>query len=33
VKELQIKEKEEELAYYKNEVDKIEKEILELKNK
>ena len=32
VKELQIKEKEEELAYHKEEVDKIEKELLELKN-
>jgi len=31
VKELQIKEKENELAYYKDEVDKIEKELLELK--
>lgn len=31
VKELQIKEKEKELAYYKDEVDKIEKELLELK--
>ena len=31
VKELQIKEKEEELAYHKDKVDKIEKEILELK--
>ena len=32
VKELQIKEKEEELAYHKKQIDKIEKEILELKN-
>jgi len=32
VKELQIKEKEKELAYHKEEVGKIEKEILELKN-
>ena len=32
VKELQIKEKEKELAYYKDKVGKIEKEILELKN-
>lgn len=32
VKELQIKEKEEELAYHKDKVDEIEKEILELKN-
>ena len=32
VKELQIKEKEEELAYYKVKVGEIEKEILELKN-
>jgi hypothetical protein len=31
VKELQIKEKEKELAYHKDKVDKIEKEILELK--
>ena len=31
VKERQIEEKEKELAYYKNNVDKIEKEILELK--
>lgn len=31
VKELQIKDKEEELAYHKDKVDKIEKEILELK--
>ncbi len=33
VRELQIKEKEEELAYHKEKVDEIEKEILELKNK
>jgi len=33
VKELQIKEKEEELAYHKEKVDELEKEILELKNK
>ena len=33
VKELQIKEKEKELAYHKDKVCKIEKEILELKNK
>lgn len=32
VKELQIKEKEKELAYYKDKVGEIEKEILELKN-
>ena len=32
VKELQIKEKEEELAYHKKKVGEIEKEILELKN-
>jgi hypothetical protein len=32
VKELQIKEKEKELAYHKEKVGKIEKEILELKN-
>ena len=32
VKEFQIKEKEEELAYHKGKVDEIEKEILELKN-
>ena len=32
VKEVQIKEKEKELAYHKKQVDKIEKEILELKN-
>ena len=32
VKELQIKEKEEELAYHKERVGEIEKEILELKN-
>ena len=32
VKELQIKEKEEELAFYKKQIDKIEKEVLELKN-
>ncbi len=32
VKELQIEEKEEELAYYKDKVNEIEKEILELKN-
>lgn len=32
VKELQIKEKEKELAYHKDKVDEIEKEILELKN-
>ena len=32
VKELQIKEKEEELAYYKDKIGEIEKEILELKN-
>jgi len=31
VKEVQIKEKEKELAYHKEEVDKIEKELLELK--
>mgnify|MGYP007101827848 CR=1 FL=1 len=33
VKELQIKEKEKELAYHKDKVNEIEKEILELKNK
>ena len=33
VKEVQIKEKEEELAYHKERVDKIEKELLELKNR
>ena len=32
VKECQIKEKEKELAYHKDKVSKIEKEILELKN-
>ncbi len=32
VKELQIEEKEEELAYHKKRVDEIEKAILELKN-
>ena len=32
VKELQIKEKEEELAYHKERVGEIEKELLELKN-
>lgn len=32
VKELQIKEKEEELAYHKDKIGEIEKEILEIKN-
>lgn len=32
VKEIQIKEKEKELTYYKDKVNEIEKEILELKN-
>lgn len=33
VKELQIEEKEKELAYYKEKISEIEKEILDLKNK